>query len=418
MNTTVLKKELLKNNEVTSVGNRNIAISCGCLCLLFMARGAINPYFFPIYERLTDFSYYQIALLLNVYMCIQAIASPLTGKIADTFNVTRVVFVFLALYIIALLVPICNTNFLINILAILLLGTCLIALKNTLFSVIINNVSTEKLRRTIAIRSMLVNIGSYTGNTIALYAIIAYGAKQHLMIIMVMLLIIGALFSFKKVDSIKLTNKNSIKGKYGDIWKDRGFISDALYFFAAMLPYGCWGTIIPKYVIDTYSSEAPIVYIYGISVSTTLICSYFINSAVIRTLYKRGFKWTWCKWLACLLFLIGLCILTYCKNYMYLGIAVFIFILGEILIMPYSDELAKKYTDKGKGETGAYLGILGLFSGAAILAGSTIALTIYGIVKDNIYRDYFWFIMLVVYIALICCCFTIASYIRRSVLSK
>jgi MFS family permease len=414
----MINKTLLGENLVFTIMNpsfRKVIVSCVCVALLFLARGAFNPYFFPIYENLTNFSYYQIAFLLNVYMFVQAISSPLTGKIIDSFKIAKVVYTFLALYIVALIIPFYNSNFWLNILGIALLGTCLIALKNSFCVTIINNIPENYLRRTVAIRSVLINLGSYTGNTMALYTITTYGAQTHLSIIMSIIILIGALFVLNSSESdIPIDTDNCGITDYAYVWKNRQFLSDAIKVYAAMIPYGCWGTIIPKFAIDLYHSEQPVLFIYGISVSTTVIFSYFVNSVIINKLYKYGFRWEWCKWLAFSLFLISLSLLSFAQNYILLAIAIFIFILGEIIISPYCDELAKKYADKGIAGTGSYLGILGLFSGFAILTGSTVSLLLYGLFKESTNISWFWPSVIMAFIGLTVLCYFIAIVIKRS----
>jgi hypothetical protein len=52
--------------------------------------------------------------------------------------------------------------------------------------------------------------------------------------------------------------------------RNKAFLADGLRLFSIYVPYGCWGTIIPKYVIDLYGSEEPVRYIYLISLCTLL----------------------------------------------------------------------------------------------------------------------------------------------------
>ena len=52
--------------------------------LLFLARGAFLPYFFPIFEHLTRLSYGEISLLLNLYVFSQSVCAPLAGWSDDS----------------------------------------------------------------------------------------------------------------------------------------------------------------------------------------------------------------------------------------------------------------------------------------------------------------------------------------------
>src|SRR3954469_21106076 len=55
--------------------------------LLFMARGAFQPYAFPLFEHLGALSYGQIALLLNGYVLAQSLCAPLAGWYTDRTSV-------------------------------------------------------------------------------------------------------------------------------------------------------------------------------------------------------------------------------------------------------------------------------------------------------------------------------------------
>src|SRR5438270_13134120 len=55
--------------------------------LLFLARGAFQPYVFPLFENLEHLSYAQIALLLNGYVLAQSVCAPLAGWFTDRTSV-------------------------------------------------------------------------------------------------------------------------------------------------------------------------------------------------------------------------------------------------------------------------------------------------------------------------------------------
>src|SRR6476469_364790 len=60
-----------------------IWLVCIGIGLLFLARGAFQPYFFPLFENLAGLPYAQIALLLNGYVIAQSVCAPLAGWFAD-----------------------------------------------------------------------------------------------------------------------------------------------------------------------------------------------------------------------------------------------------------------------------------------------------------------------------------------------
>src|SRR4051812_10889191 len=55
--------------------------------ILFLARGAFQPYIFPLFEHLGGFSYARIALLLNGYVLAQSLCAPLAGWYTDRTSV-------------------------------------------------------------------------------------------------------------------------------------------------------------------------------------------------------------------------------------------------------------------------------------------------------------------------------------------
>src|SRR3954467_13236944 len=64
-----------------------IWLVCVGIGLLFLARGAFQPYVFPLFEDLGGLSYGQIALLLNGYVLAQSVCAPLAGWYTDRTSV-------------------------------------------------------------------------------------------------------------------------------------------------------------------------------------------------------------------------------------------------------------------------------------------------------------------------------------------
>src|SRR5258705_5612864 len=64
-----------------------IWLVCISIGLLFMARGAFQPYAFPLFEHLGGLTYAQIALLLNGYLMAQTVCAPLAGWYTDRTSV-------------------------------------------------------------------------------------------------------------------------------------------------------------------------------------------------------------------------------------------------------------------------------------------------------------------------------------------
>src|SRR5436190_22667781 len=64
-----------------------IWLVCVGIGLLFLARGAFQPYVFPLFENLGGLSYAQIALLLNGYVMAQSVCAPIAGWYTDRMSV-------------------------------------------------------------------------------------------------------------------------------------------------------------------------------------------------------------------------------------------------------------------------------------------------------------------------------------------
>src|SRR3954452_14704407 len=64
-----------------------IWLVCVGIGLLFLARGGVQPYAFPLFEHLGGLSYAQIALLLNGYVLAQSVCAPVAGWYTDRTSV-------------------------------------------------------------------------------------------------------------------------------------------------------------------------------------------------------------------------------------------------------------------------------------------------------------------------------------------
>ena len=73
--------------------------------------------------------------------------------------------------------------------------------------------------------------------------------------------------------------------------------------FAIVLPYGCWGTIIPKYVIDVYGSSEKVWVVYLTSLCTTTIGAPLLGVYLSPRLYRRGFRWEWWSMASVMIFI-------------------------------------------------------------------------------------------------------------------
>jgi MFS family permease len=66
---------------------RAIWLACAGVGLLFLVRGAFQPYFFPFFENLAGLSYARITLLLNCYLLAQSLGAPAAGWYVDRTSV-------------------------------------------------------------------------------------------------------------------------------------------------------------------------------------------------------------------------------------------------------------------------------------------------------------------------------------------
>src|SRR5256885_1553171 len=67
--------------------SRAIWVVAAGIGLLFLARGAFQPYIFPLFEHLEGFSYVRIAWLLNGYVLAQSLCAPVAGWFTDRSSV-------------------------------------------------------------------------------------------------------------------------------------------------------------------------------------------------------------------------------------------------------------------------------------------------------------------------------------------
>lgn len=182
--------------------------------------------------------------------------------------------------------------------------------------------------------------------------------------------------------------------------------------FAIVLPYGCWGTIIPKYVIDTYHSNEKVWLVYLTSVTTTIIGAHFLAVYLSAKLYRRGFKWEWWSMVSILFYCAGLLLLIFASHPALLVLAIATFICGEVLMTPCFDETAKKHsTPEGMGTC---MGLLHLIDGFGRMIGSAFALAVYGMMRNSSWRDYYWPLVVTSFLVVCSLVHVVAHNIARS----
>jgi len=373
-----------------SQATRAVWLACFGIGLLFLARGAFLPYFFPIFEHLTRLSYGEISLLLNLYVFSQSLCAPLAGWYTDRTSVPTAVFTAILLGSLGFLVVLQAHTFALIALAMSAIGSGFVLGKIGFNTLLVDSSSQEELRRSIAGRAMILNLGSFAGNALALQVIEGLGYKPLVILLLAANFTLGIACLAPRIPAH--TGHPTMKlGDLRTVIRNKPFLADSLRLFSIYVPYGCWGTIIPKYVIDLYGSKEPVRYIYLVSLCTLLGGSYAIGSWLAPKLYRWGFQWRWWTLVSLLCFCCGLLLLSLGGNRVLLGVAVAVFICGEILMTPCFAETAKTHAQAGK--TGTYQGVLHVFEGGGRVVGSMTALAVYGWLQGSVLARFYWVIM-------------------------
>ncbi|MEO6597740.1 MAG: hypothetical protein ABIP94_23590, partial [Planctomycetota bacterium] len=193
---------------------------------------------------------------------------------------------------------------------------------------------------------------------------------------------------------------------------NRGFVADSMRRFAVVLPYGCWGTIIPKYVIDQYGSSDMVWVVYLTSVCTTVLGAHFLAVVVSSWVYKRGFKWESWALVSVLLFCTGLLLLVWAGNALLLPVAIAVFICGEVVMTPCFDETAKKHSSSSGMAT--CMGLLHLVDGFGRMLGAVFALAAYAWIGDMGRSPWYWPVVVAVFLCTSSVLYIVAALIGRS----
>jgi MFS family permease len=369
---------------------RAVWVACLGIALLFLARGAFLPYFFPIFEHLSRLSYGEISILLNLYVFSQSVCAPLAGWFTDRTSVRVAVITAIGLGALGYVVMLLTHTFALLVVGMAAVGSGFVLGKIGFNTLLVDSSSQEELRRSIAGRAMVLNLGSFAGNAMALQVIEGLGYKPLVLVLLAVnfALAIACLAprpaSHTQHAAMKLSD-------LGTVVRNKAFLADSLRLFSIYVPYGCWGTIIPKYVVDLYGAKEPVRYIYLVSLCTLLGGSYVIGSWLAPKLYRWGFQWRWWTLVSLLCFCGGLLLLSFAGNRIMLGVAVGVFICGEILMTPCFAETAKTHAHSGK--SGSYQGFLHIFEGGGRVVGSTAALAVYGWVQGSALARSYWLLM-------------------------
>ena len=356
--------------------------------ILFLARGAFQPYIFPLFENLSGLSYARIALLLNGYVLAQTVCAPVAGWFTDRTSVRVALTTSILFGLSSFLVISTSPGFLVSAVAVFAAGMAFVLGRIALNTILVNHSSTETLRHSVAKRATLLNLGSFFGNSLAyqMTSRVSYSAYAVVLGLVYLPLAIG--LAARQAPTHSAPKKNWEIAGLKALCRNRSFLADSLRRFAMILPYGCWGTIIPKVVADQYHSNRPVWIVSLTCLCTTIGGAHFLAVYMSRILYGRGFKWEWWSMTSVLFYCTGLLLLIFARHPVMLPVAIVVFICGEVVMTPCFDETAKKHSkEAGMGTT---LGLLHLVDGFGRMLGAAFALTVYGGMKDSTYRDFYW----------------------------
>src|SRR3954471_17847479 len=129
-----------------------IWLVCVGIGLLFLARGAFQPYAFPLFERVGGLSYAEIAVVLNGYVLAQSVCAPLAGWYTDRTSVRVALATSIAFGLASFLVVSTGPGFGVAAAAVFLAGLAFVLGKIALNTLLVLHSSAELLRRSVAKR--------------------------------------------------------------------------------------------------------------------------------------------------------------------------------------------------------------------------------------------------------------------------
>jgi hypothetical protein len=287
-------------------------------------------------------------------------------------------------------------GFVVSTIAVFVAGLAFVLGKIALNTVLVLHSSADTLRRSVAKRATLLNLGSFLGNSIAYQTTVRVGYTAHAVLLGLLHLPLAIGLIAPPAPSTSEHKKIWRIARVKTLCKKRGFLADSLRRFALVLPYGCWGTIIPKYVIDQYHSNEKVWVVYLTSLCTTILGAHFLAVYVSARLYRRGFQWEWWSMVSVLFYCTGLGLLVFAHRPIMLPIAVAVFICGEVVMTPCFDETAKKHS--GDAGMATCLGLLHLVDGFGRMLGAAFALAMYGWMRNSPYQAFYWPVVVSVFL--------------------
>jgi Major Facilitator Superfamily len=289
-----------------------------------------------------------------------------------------------------------SPGFALSTLVVFTAGMAFVLGKISLNTILVVKSSPEILRRSVAKRATLLNLGSFFGNSVAVEMIARVGYRTHAVVLGLLYLPLAICLAAPSAPPAAPRRNTWGIADLRSLCRNKGFVADSIRRFALVLPYGCWGTIIPKYVYDQYHSTRPVWIISLTSVCTTVIGAHFLAVYLSAKLYRRGFKWEWWSMTSVLLYCLGLLLLMFAQNPIMLPVAIVVFICGEVLMTPCFDETAKKHTTNSA--MGTCLGLLHLVDGLGRMLGAAFALAVYGWMRNSPSVNLYWPLVVLVFL--------------------
>ena len=373
--------------DLPSHSTRIVWLVCSGIGLLFLIRGAFQPYFFPLFEQVGNLPYDRIAILLSVYVLAQSICAPFAGWFTDRTSVRATLAMCITLGVGSFLIIASNPDSLVMGIAVFGCGLAFVLGKIALNTLLIIHSTAASLRLSVAKRATLLNLGSFAGNTMANHLSTRF--EYTMLMVLLGLLYVPLTIGFAATTTIPVERKRPWGiAELKILCRNRAFIADGMRRFAIVLPYGCWGTVIPKFLIDQYGSNDPVWIVYLTSLCTTIIGAHILAVHLSKFMYTRGFKWEWWSMTSVGFYCAGLLLLVFSHNAIMLPLAIVVFMFGEVLMTPCFDETARRHSqDAGMGTC---LGLLHFVDGMGRMLGTAFALFMYGIMKGTTWEPYYW----------------------------
>jgi MFS family permease len=364
-------------------GGAAVAVACLCSGLLFLARGSYMPYFFPLYQGVFGLDYAATAVLLNIYLAANSFGSPFVGLLVDRWTPVQTIGAALGANLASLGLALALPAFASLAVSVAVLGVTFTMGRVAFNKLMIGASDEATLRRSVSIRAMLMTGGSFVGNVAAAW-FVAHGHAVGQVLFVYAVLCAAWLLSLAghaRPSGSTDTSKAFFWSRLAPAARNRHFLGDLFRLAVALLPYGCWGTVIPKYVMDRFADPALIPAMYACSTAAVVGLTYVFNQVLSPWCHRRSFPRQLWPFVSAGLFLLGLLAIACAHGVFMLCLGALAFGLGEVIFTPCMDEASMRNATPGA--SGTYIGLVQFTEGGARLVGSTVALGLYGVFRSS-----------------------------------